>query len=96
MDEEERLALAKKIQQMMEEREAKRLAREERNREKEEIAQAKFERREARRLKKEAKEAENLERQERRDAGQFRLYSSTVHCNCTLYCVIYTRAVYRF
>lgn len=51
-------------------REEKRLAREEQDREKAEIAQEKFERREARRLKREAKEAARAERQARRDAGQ--------------------------
>lgn len=50
-------------------KEEKRLAKEERDREKAEMEQVKFERREARRLKREAKEAERIERQARREAG---------------------------
>ncbi|VVD05318.1 unnamed protein product [Leptidea sinapis] len=70
LDDDEKAARAQKILEMEELREAKRLAREERAREKAEIAQAKFERREARRLKREEKEAERRERQARRDEGE--------------------------
>ncbi|OWR50188.1 Dynein beta chain ciliary [Danaus plexippus plexippus] len=70
MDEDERLARQQKLQKKMEEREAKMLAKMEREQEKAEREQIKFERREARRLKKEAKEAERQERQERREAGE--------------------------
>lgn len=69
LDDDEKAQRAAKLREILERREAKQLAREEREREREEAAQIKFERREARRLKREAKEAERQERQARRDAG---------------------------
>ncbi|KAL0819776.1 hypothetical protein ABMA28_007817 [Loxostege sticticalis] len=70
LDDDEKAQRAAKLREILERREAKQLAREEREREREEAAQIKFERREARRLKREAKEAERQERQARRDAGE--------------------------
>ncbi|CAH0400414.1 unnamed protein product [Chilo suppressalis] len=70
LDEDEKAARAAKLQEILDRQEEKRIAREEREREKAEAAQIKFERREARRLKREAKEAERQERQARRDAGE--------------------------
>nr|CAB3508098.1 unnamed protein product [Spodoptera littoralis] len=70
LDDEEREARAKKLQEIEARREEARLAREERDREKAIKDQIKFERREARRLKREIKEFEKAERQARRAEGE--------------------------
>ncbi|XP_022817840.1 dynein beta chain, ciliary-like [Spodoptera litura] len=70
LDDDEREARAKKLQEIEARREEARLAKEERDREKAIKDQIKFERREARRLKREIKEFEKAERQARRAEGE--------------------------
>nr|XP_049704637.1 dynein beta chain, ciliary-like [Helicoverpa armigera] len=70
LDEEEKAARARKLQEIEDRREAARLAKEEREREKAERDRITFERREARRMKRELKAAEKLDRDARRELGE--------------------------
>lgn len=70
LDDDEKAARAAKLAEIMAHKEERRLAKEERDREKAEAEVIKNERRALRRLKRETKEAERMERQERRDAGK--------------------------
>lgn len=71
LDEDEKAARDAKLEEIAALKEERRLAREEKEREKAEAEHLKFERREVRRFKRLAKEETKRERQTRRDAGTF-------------------------